>query len=183
MPHLRLVVGTHGSGLLTWVQIWIWRDSHHRSRQRGQEEDLPCPQRVSVLILWLLQSCTRGCIGRSGEAASSSWKLKIRSYSKGSFTGSDKITYVTQGAGYDIIIDLWLFTDRRDIPLLVNEMIDALHRNIANQWNLPLDCLGKVCTNTTEESASRRMLMWSICQTLDEDMWEETRGAQWPQGV
>lgn len=87
MPPLRLLVSTHGSGLLTWVQIWIWRDSQHRSRQRGQEEDLPCPQRVSVLLLWLLQSCTRGCIGRIGEAASSSWKLKIRSYAKGSFTG------------------------------------------------------------------------------------------------
>jgi hypothetical protein len=39
------------------------------------------------------------------------------------------------------MIDLWLFGDRRDIPLLMNEMIDALHVDIADRWLVPSDCL------------------------------------------
>lgn len=84
-------------------------------------------------------------------------------------------------SGHSIIVDLWLFADRRDIPLLMNEMINALHLRIADRWIMPIDCLPKVYMDTTEGSALRRMLAWSMSRTMDAGLLEGFHGTRWPQ--
>lgn len=93
---------------------------------------------------------------------------------------TNKITDDTRKSGFGIIIDLWLFADRRDIPLLMNEMIDALHKGITDQWLMPTDCLHKVYENTTEGSALRRILMWSMSRTVRSSLFEENYAKRWP---
>jgi len=46
-------------------------------------------------------------------------------------------------SGHSMIIDPWLFADRRNIPLLMNETIDALHLRMSDHWIMPIDCLDK----------------------------------------
>lgn len=93
---------------------------------------------------------------------------------------TNEITDDTLKPGHSITIDLWLFADSRDIPLLMNEMINALHLRIADHWILPIDCLSKVYLNTTEESALRRMLMWSISRTMGTKVLSGRFSDVWP---
>jgi hypothetical protein len=92
---------------------------------------------------------------------------------------TNRITDDTLKKTHTIIIDLWLFADCRNIPLLMNEMINALHLRIANSWMLPLDCLNTIYMSTTEESALRRMLTWSISRTMDRKLLEGVHGNKW----
>lgn len=93
---------------------------------------------------------------------------------------TNKITDDTQKAGFRIIIDLWLFAYRRNIPLLMNEMIDALHKEIADSWLMPTDRLHKAYENTAEGSSLRRMLMWTMSRTLRADMFDGEYADRWP---
>lgn len=94
---------------------------------------------------------------------------------------TNKISDDALNSGHSIIIDLWLFADRRDIPLLMNEMIDALHLMIADSWIMPIDYLPTIYMNTIEGSASRRMLAWSMSRTMGEGLLEGPYGTSWPQ--
>lgn len=93
---------------------------------------------------------------------------------------TNNITDDTRRAGYTMMIDLWLFADRRDIPLLMNEMMNALHLNIAEHWFLPTECLHKVYDNTTAGSALRRMLMWTMSRIMRADMFRGDYADRWP---
>lgn len=33
---------------------------------------------------------------------------------------------------YELVVKLWIFANRRDIPLLMNEMVDSLHRAVVD---------------------------------------------------
>lgn len=83
-------------------------------------------------------------------------------------------------SGQRIAIDVWLFADRRDIPLLMNEMINVLHLNIADNWIVPTNRLHKVYQNTTEGSALRRMLTWSMSRTIGSELLEGEYAEEWP---
>lgn len=93
---------------------------------------------------------------------------------------TSKITDDTRNASSSIIIDLWLFADRRDIPLLMNEMIDALQLDIVNRWVVPIDHLHKIYENTTEQSALRHILAWSLSRLIDANIFR-TNVERWPQ--
>jgi hypothetical protein len=80
---------------------------------------------------------------------------------------TNKITDGALASSPDIMVNLWLFADRRDIPLVVNEMIDALHVDIARSWIMPTNQIENIYENTSEGSALRRMLMWSMSSTSD----------------
>ena len=84
---------------------------------------------------------------------------------------------------HSIIIDLWLFADRRDVPLLMNEMIDALHLDIGDHWLMPTDCLYKVYERSHTSSALRRMLIWTMSRTMGADMFEDDYANRWPRGA
>lgn len=93
---------------------------------------------------------------------------------------TNKITDDQRKSEFRIIIGLWLFADRRDIPLLMNEMIDALHKEIANSWLMPTDFLHKVYESTTKGSALRRMLMWTMSRIMRADMFNGDYAERWP---
>jgi hypothetical protein len=94
---------------------------------------------------------------------------------------TNKITDESLMSNYTIIIDLWLFADRRDIPLLMNEMIDALHLDMADNWTMPTGRVSDICENTHSGSALRRMIMWSIFRTFDATLLDASGVKLWPQ--
>ena len=72
---------------------------------------------------------------------------------------ADKITKANYSEYYMSIVKLWIFADRRDVPLLMNEMVDLLHQSMIEAWVYPYETVPEVYNNTTEESALRRMLV------------------------
>lgn len=77
---------------------------------------------------------------------------------------SGKITDGSMKVNQGFIVDIWLFADRRNIPLLMNEMVDELHRSIGDNWTIPAHRLHTIYEHTPERSALRRLLMYSMCR-------------------
>lgn len=75
---------------------------------------------------------------------------------------SRRITDKTPELDFDIILRLWLFADRRDIPFLMNEMIDCLQRAIIERTTMPVESLHLVYENTSPSCPLRRMLVESF---------------------
>lgn len=59
-------------------------------------------------------------------------------------------------------------------------MVDALHKETTEQWTMPTNCLHKAYENTTESSALRRMLMWTISRSVKSNLFEEKFATRWP---
>jgi hypothetical protein len=93
---------------------------------------------------------------------------------------TNKITDDTLEPAYSIAIDLWLFADRRNIPLLMNEMINTLHQYITGRWTLPVFYIHKVYENTNEGSTLRRSLMWSMSRTMEPVKFHNHQVENWP---
>lgn len=72
---------------------------------------------------------------------------------------TDEITKQNAGEYFKSIVRLWIFADRRDVPLLMNEMIDSLHRSVVAIWIIPNNSVKEIYDNTTEGSALRRVLV------------------------
>ena len=64
-----------------------------------------------------------------------------------------------------VICKLWLFGDRRQIPLLSNTMIDALREEIVAQWLVPTAQLHLIFESTTAQSNLRKFTIWVISNT------------------
>lgn len=71
----------------------------------------------------------------------------------------DTITAQSAPEYFTSIVKLWLFADRREIPLLMNEMINSLHRSVVAVRVLPTNTLEEIYANTTGESALRRFVV------------------------
>lgn len=71
----------------------------------------------------------------------------------------DEIDMEGRSGYFTSIIRLWIFADRRDIPLLMNEMIDDLLRSVCKTSRLPSGLLAELYDNTTENSALRRVVV------------------------
>lgn len=56
-------------------------------------------------------------------------------------------------------VKLWIFADRRNVPLLMNEMIDQFQKSVVWCWHLPNSVIREVYQNTTEDAALRRMIV------------------------
>lgn len=78
-----------------------------------------------------------------------------------------KITDNTLGLNFDIVIRLWLFADRREIPLIMNDMISCLKRIVVEQGILPIDQVGLVYEKTLAGSPLRRMLIHTMSNLSD----------------
>lgn len=84
-------------------------------------------------------------------------------------------------ANCQLIIDLWLFADRREIPLLMNEMLDALKDRIVTEKTIPTTLLGTTYERTMPGSALRRMIVHAITNTASERlMADDSKKALWP---
>ena len=84
-------------------------------------------------------------------------------------------------ANCQLIIDLWLFADRREIPLLMNEMLDALKDRIVTEKTIPTTLLGTTYERTMPGSALRRMIVHAITNTASERlMADDSEKGLWP---
>ena len=84
-------------------------------------------------------------------------------------------------ANCQIIIDLWLFADRREIPLLMNEMLDALKDRIVTEKTIPTTLLGTTYERTMPGSALRRRIVHAITTTASERLVaDDSKKALWP---
>lgn len=72
---------------------------------------------------------------------------------------ADKITDANDTEYYMSIVKLWIFADRRDVPLLMNEMVDLFQQSMVASWILPSGTIKEIYNNTTQESALRRMVV------------------------
>jgi hypothetical protein len=62
---------------------------------------------------------------------------------------------------YESTTKLWIFADRRKIPLLMNEMIDSFKQSVLVGWTMnimPNKVINNIYENTPESSRLRRML-------------------------
>lgn len=98
------------------------------------------------------------------------------------YTG--RITDGTLQVTQTLVVDLWLFADRRNIPLLMNEMVNELHGSVADSWIVPTHCLRTIYENTSEGSALRRLLIYSVCRTYSpKDEVKKRQVDAWPQAA
>jgi hypothetical protein len=61
---------------------------------------------------------------------------------------------------YESTTKLWIFADRRDIPLLMNEMIDSFQQSVLVGWTtnmMPNNVINNIYENITEDCELRRM--------------------------
>ncbi|KAM0716544.1 hypothetical protein Q7P37_007989 [Cladosporium fusiforme] len=91
-----------------------------------------------------------------------------------------KIEDNTLKSSSNVIIRLWLFADRRDIPLLMNEMINRLKRNIVETWSLPTHSLDLVYENTLPGSLLRRMIIDAMSKICGRSMLVHEEFDRWP---
>lgn len=72
---------------------------------------------------------------------------------------SDEINKHNNKEYFMSIVKLWIFADCREIPLLMNEMIDRLQEAVHTVWLLPRNTIREAYSNTTARSALRRMIV------------------------
>jgi hypothetical protein len=64
------------------------------------------------------------------------------------------------------IMKLWIFADRRDIPLLMNEMIDAFQQSTLTTWQLPGNPVVREAYNKTNKDCALRRLLTHLYTSL-----------------
>ncbi|KAK4540190.1 hypothetical protein LTR36_009688 [Oleoguttula mirabilis] len=89
---------------------------------------------------------------------------------------------VEHHAAFLAMSKLWTFSDRRDVPLLANTMVDAMRDVIFRTRKLPTQALHYIYENTTPNSELRRFVIDLIARTASTDriMTDENRD-RWPQ--
>lgn len=63
---------------------------------------------------------------------------------------------------YGQLFRLWTFADRRGIPLLMNECMNAIRDEVVELWCSPLDMLHFIYANTVPSSGLRRFMIYII---------------------
>ena len=88
----------------------------------------------------------------------------------------------TSADGFHSICELWLFADRRQVPLLANVMINAMRDGIVKHWIVPTNEVELIYNNTTEGPPLRQFIVWVISNTIpaSEAMNPKGRAALWP---
>ncbi|WPB05358.1 uncharacterized protein RHO25_010010 [Cercospora beticola] len=59
----------------------------------------------------------------------------------------------------DVLCRLWVLGDRRQVPLLMNKCIDAIHSEVVHTWCPPVHMLPYAYANTAPGSALRRFVL------------------------
>lgn len=72
---------------------------------------------------------------------------------------TDEITKQNESEYFSSIVKLWIFADRRDIPLLMNEMVDSSQQSMLTAWILPESTIAEIYNNTAEGSGLRRVIV------------------------
>ena len=66
------------------------------------------------------------------------------------------------------ICDIWLFADRREIPLLMNIAVNLFKKNILAKWCLPVKLVPYIYENTTDGSKLRYFIVDTFAYLWDE---------------
>lgn len=82
-------------------------------------------------------------------------------------TRPEKITEGNPHNHFLSCVKLWVFADRRDIPLLMNEMVDELQKIVVETWTYPNRVVKEVYATTTDGSILRRVIVhiYTCCTT------------------
>ncbi|KAK5133208.1 hypothetical protein LTR08_008043 [Meristemomyces frigidus] len=70
----------------------------------------------------------------------------------------------TEPSDFLAICKLWTFADRRQVPLLMDDMIDELHTEFLRMWCLPITELKFIYENTTDGSKLRKFILAKFTQ-------------------
>ena len=81
---------------------------------------------------------------------------------------------------FDVICKLWVFGDKRQIPLLSNMMINKMRDEMVRLSKAPSRCLMFIYENTTAESKLRAFVVWLLVATGVERMLTKTNRESWP---
>ncbi|KAK4954410.1 hypothetical protein LTR10_007841 [Elasticomyces elasticus] len=84
------------------------------------------------------------------------------------------------GDNFKNLIDLWLFADRRECPLLANQSLDAVRDETVRNWQLPTNKLQNVYDNTAESAGLRRFIIFLFGQIGGSGFLGETHRQDWP---
>lgn len=71
-----------------------------------------------------------------------------------------------------ILCKLWVLADRRQVPLLMNECINAMRDRIVSNWELPSSCLSYIYKHTMAKSALRRLVVDIIGKSAGESLFD-----------
>ena len=82
---------------------------------------------------------------------------------------------------YTTLCQLWVFGDRRQIPLLSNNMIDRLRDAMVEHWKAPTVQLKFIYQNTHADSALRRFVIWDFSNTCGLDILGAESRSIWPE--
>lgn len=69
------------------------------------------------------------------------------------------------GLDYSAMCQLWAFADRREVPALMNIMIDQIRSRVVATWMVPSANLAYIYENTTEDAGLRRLVVELISVT------------------
>ncbi|KAK3645704.1 hypothetical protein LTR56_008891 [Elasticomyces elasticus] len=88
----------------------------------------------------------------------------------------------TPATGDDIrnLINLWLFADRRECPLLANQVLDAVRDAIVRRWQVPAIELRNIYENTSESSGLRRLFLYIISRIGHSNLLIDVHREKWP---
>ena len=80
------------------------------------------------------------------------------------------------------ICSLWVFADRRQVPMLANAMIDKLRNRVVDRWEVPATQLCFIYENTTANAGLRRFAVPVITRACKSDIVRKrTSRSDWPE--
>ncbi|KAK5682983.1 hypothetical protein LTS10_004511 [Elasticomyces elasticus] len=72
-----------------------------------------------------------------------------------------------KGDNFGVLCDLWLLGDRRDVPLLQNQALDAIRDEVVRTSTVPISCMPKIYANTTEKAGLRCFVMHIVALSIN----------------
>ncbi|KAK4953967.1 hypothetical protein LTR10_008571 [Elasticomyces elasticus] len=104
----------------------------------------------------------------------------FRHFVKWLYSGQLPITPV-KGDNFDVLCDLWLLGDRRNVPLLQNQALDAIRDETVRTCSVPNRCIPKIYANTMEKAGLRCFVMHIVALTMIPTNIAGNRKAGWPE--
>ncbi|KAK4890531.1 hypothetical protein LTR27_010812 [Elasticomyces elasticus] len=104
----------------------------------------------------------------------------FRHFVKWLYSGQLPITPM-KGDNFDVLCALWLLGDRRDVPLLQNQALDAIRNEVMRTSKVPTHFIPELYANTTEKSGLRCFVMHLVALTMNPTNLAANRKAGWPE--
>jgi len=96
------------------------------------------------------------------------------------YTGSLPRSIDDQRPDYRVLCELWVLSDRRGVPLLMNVAINEIRQRFVQAWSLPLNQLEWIYVNTVPEAGLRRFMVAIFGQTGGPTNLQDSNPGMWP---